>query len=142
MHLKKLTKLAIESGGYGQRVPMAAGIVYKRHLIAIGTNQPKTHPLMMTEGYREDQRYRHAEVDAIRNALRLVSKEQLKECELHIVRVKRPYIASKTWVHGLAKPCAGCANVIENFGIEKVYWTEDCSKDLDFLPKDIYTSEN
>ena len=127
-----LTCLAIESGGYGQRVPMAAGIIYKKHLIATGVNQPKTHPLMLTEGYRNDQRFRHAEVDAIRNALRLVTAEQLKRCELHIVRVKRPHIASKAWVHGLAKPCEGCANVIENYGIKKVYWTEDCSKVLDF----------
>lgn len=120
-----LTQLAINSGGFGQRVPMAAGIVYKRQLIATGVNQPKTHPLMLTEGYREDQRFRHAEVDAIRNALRLITAEQLKRCELHIVRVKRPYIGSKTWVHGLAKPCAGCANVIENYGIKQVFWTED-----------------
>jgi len=127
-----LTRLAIESGGYGQRVPMAAGIVYKRHLIATGVNQPKTHPLMLTQGYRNDQRYRHAEVDAIRSALRLITAEQLKQCELHIVRVKRPYTWSKTWVHGLAKPCAGCANVIENYGIEKVFWTEDSQKILDF----------
>jgi len=127
-----LTRLAIESGGWGQRVPMAAGIVYKRHLIATGTNQPKTHPLMLTQGYRNDQRYRHAEVDAIRSALRLITAEQLKQCELHIVRVKRPYTWSKTWVHGLAKPCAGCANVIENYGIEKVFWTEDSQKILDF----------
>jgi tRNA(Arg) A34 adenosine deaminase TadA len=133
MHLKKLTKLAIESGGFEKRVPMAAGIVYKKHLIATGTNQPKTHPLMMSEGYRTDQRYRHAEVDAIRNALRLISPEQLKRCELHVVRVKRPYSASKGWVYGLAKPCTGCANVIENYGIEKVYWTEDESKELDFV---------
>lgn len=129
---KMLTRLAIESSGYGQRVPMAAGIVYKRHLIATGVNQPKTHPLMLTEGYRKDQRYRHAEVDAIRNALRLITAEQLKRCELHIVRVKRPHIASKTWVHGLAKPCEGCANVIEIYGIKQVYWTEDESKELDF----------
>ena len=127
-----LTRLAIESGGYGQRVPMAAGVVYKRHLIATGTNQPKTHPLMLTQGYRNDQRYRHAEVDAIQSALRLITAEQLKRCELHIVRIKRPCISSKGWVYGLAKPCEGCANVIENYGIEKVYWTEDESKVLDF----------
>ena len=127
-----LTRLAIESGGYGQRVPMAAGIVYKRHLIATGVNQPKTHPLMLTQGYRNDQRFRHAEVDAIQSALRLVTADQLKRCELHIVRVKRPYTWSKTWVHGLAKPCSGCTNVIEKYGIKKVFWTEDCSKVLDF----------
>lgn len=128
-----LTQLAIESGGYGQRVPMAAGIVYKRHLIATGVNQPKTHPLMLTDGYREDQRYRHAEVDAIRNALRLISNEQLKQCELHIVRVKRPHIASKKWVYGLAKPCAGCANVIKRYRIGQVFWTADESKILDLV---------
>ena len=128
-----LTQIAIESGGYGQRVPMAAGIVYKRHLIATGTNQPKTHPLMLTEGYREDQRYRHAEVDAIRNALRLITVEQLKRCELHIVRVKRPHIASNNWVYGLAKPCAGCTNVLKRYGIEQVFWTKDGSKMLDFV---------
>jgi len=120
-----LTKLAIDSGGYGQRVPMAAGIVYKKHLVATGTNQPKTHPLMMTQGYRADQLYMHAEVDAIRNALRLITPAQLAECNIHVVRVKRPYSGSKRWVHGLAKPCEGCANVIENFGIKKVFWTSD-----------------
>jgi len=127
-----LTRLAIESGGYGQRVPMAAGIVYRKHLIATGVNQPKTHPLMLGDGYREDQRFRHAEVDAIQSALRLITAEQLKRCELHIVRVKRPCTASKRWVYGLAKPCAGCTNIIENYGIKKVFWTEDESKVLDF----------
>ena len=132
--LLMLTRLAIDSGGWGdcRRVPMAAGITYKKHLISTGTNQPKTHPLMMSEGYREDQLFRHAEVDAIRNALRLITPSQLAQCEMHIVRVKRPHNASKRWVHGLAKPCEGCANVIENFGIKKVFWTEDESKVLDF----------
>lgn len=128
-----LTRLAITSGGFEKRVPMAAGIVYKRHLIATGVNRPKTHPLMMTQGYREDQRHMHAEVDAIRNALRLVNEEQLKQCELYVVRIKRPGIKSKHWVHGLAKPCAGCSNVIKNYGIEKVYYTENESKIIDFV---------
>ena len=131
--IQMLTRLAVESGGFEKRVPMAAGIVYKRQLVATGVNQPKTHPLMMTQGYREDQRHMHAEVDAIRNALRLITPEQLKQCELHVVRVKRLYIASKEWVHGLAKPCPGCANVIEKYGIKQVYWTEDESKELDFV---------
>ena len=135
MHLKKLTKLAVDSGGYDsfRRVPMAAGIVYKRQLIATGVNAPKTHPLMMGEGYRDDQKFRHAEVDAIRNALRIVTPAQLAQCEMHIVRVKRPHIRSNRWVYGLAKPCAGCANIIEKYGIKQVFWTEDESKELDFL---------
>lgn len=130
-----LTRLAITSGGFetSRRVPMAAGITYKKHLIATGVNQRKTHPMMMGEGYRADQLYMHAEVDAIRNALRLITREQLKQCELHIVRVKRPHIASNRWVYGLAKPCPGCAKIIEDFGIKKVNWSKDESKILDFI---------
>lgn len=130
-----LTRLAIDSGGsdYHKRVRMAAGVVYRKHLIATGVNRMKTHPLMMGEGYRKDQLFMHAEVDAIRNALRMISPKQLSQCELHIVRVKRPHNGSKKWVHGLAKPCPGCARTIASFDIEKVYWTGDESKILDFV---------
>ena len=88
---------------------------------------------MMGKGYRKDQLFMHAEVDAIRNALRLITPAQLAHCELHIVRVKRPHSGSKNWVHGLAKPCAGCARMIASFGIETVSWTEDESKVFDLL---------
>jgi len=133
---KVLTRLAIETGGYvdNRRVPMAAGIIYRKNLIATGVNQQKTHPMMMGQGYRHDQLYMHAEVDAIRNALRLIDKQQLKECDLYVVRVKRPYIKSKKWIHGLAKPCAGCQCVIDDFGIKNVFWTED--KDLTLFNND------
>jgi len=122
-----LTRLAIDSGGYSdiRRVPMAAGITYGKHLIATGVNQMKTHPLMLGEGYRADQLYMHAEIDAIRNALRLITPDQLSKCEIHVVRVKRPHTGSKKWVHGLAKPCPGCARAIANFGLKNAYWTED-----------------
>jgi len=129
-----LTRLAIDEGGFEsvRRVPMAAGIVYKRHLVATGVNQQKTHPLMLGKGYRKDQLYMHAEVDAIRNALRLITVSQLSQCELHIVRVKHPSTDSNTWIHGLAKPCKGCARTIANFGITKVYWTTDSEIAVDF----------
>jgi tRNA(Arg) A34 adenosine deaminase TadA len=130
-----LTRLAISSGGFesSRRVPMAAGITYKKHLISTGVNRRKTHPMMLGEGYRTDQLFMHAEVDAIRNALRLITPEQLKQCDLHIVRVKRPHIASNRWVYGLAKPCAGCSNIIKSYGIKRVFWSEDESKILDFV---------
>lgn len=133
--VQMLTRLAIDEGGYAdtRRVPMAAGIVYKKHLIATGVNQMKTHPMMMGKGYRKDQLFMHAEIDAIRNALRLITPSQLSQCELHIVRVKRPQNGARTWVHGLAKPCPGCARVIASFGIDRVKWTEDQTKQLDFF---------
>lgn len=121
-----LTEMAIRTPGVKNgQFRMAAAVVFRNHIIATGVNQMKTHPLMMHPAYRKDQTFLHAEVDAIRSALRTISQEQLARCELRIVRVKRPYNASKTWIHGLAKPCPGCARVIANFGIEKVCWTED-----------------
>lgn len=132
---RMLTRLAIDSGGYQhtRKVPMAAGITYRKHLIATGVNQMKTHPLMMGAGYRKDQLFMHAEVDAIRNALRLITPTQLAQCELHVVRVKRPYSGSKQWVHGLAKPCPGCTRTIASFGIERVKWTDDQNEMIDLF---------
>jgi tRNA(Arg) A34 adenosine deaminase TadA len=131
-----LTRLAIDEGGFcdeARRVPMAAGITYKKHLIATGVNQKKTHPLMLGKGYRKDQLYMHAEIDVIRNALRLITPSQLTQCELHIVRVRRPHSGSKKWVHGLAKPCPGCARTIAGFGIEKVFWSENTQETVDLV---------
>jgi len=126
-----LTRLAIESEGVANgRVRMASGIVYKKHLVATGVNSYKTHPIMNGEGYRSGQIFLHAEMDAIRNALRLITQEQLMKCDLYIVRVKRPYRRSKAWIHGLAKPCPGCQKAIANFGLKNIYWTED--QDLTF----------
>lgn len=132
-----LTDMAIHTPGVKNgQFRMAAAVVFRNQIIATGVNQMKTHPLMMHPAYRKDQTFLHAEIDAIRNALKVVSREQLARCELRIVRVKRPYNASTTWIHGLAKPCPGCERVIANFGITNINWTEDadsldeCAVDL------------
>lgn len=122
-----LTMLAIENPGVQGRFKIAAGIVYRKHLIATGVNSYKTHPMMMPEkGYREGQIYLHAEPDAIKNALRLITQEQLSKCDMYIIRVKRPKTAwNKNWTYGIAKPCPGCMRTIKTFGIKNIYWTED-----------------
>ena len=123
-----LTRLAIENPGVQGRFKMAAGIIYKKHLIATGVNSYKTHPMMIPEYYRDGQIYLHAEIDAIRNALKLITQDQLTKCQLYVVRVKRPNGKSRNWIHGLAKPCPGCQRVVANFGIETVFWTNDFDK--------------
>jgi tRNA(Arg) A34 adenosine deaminase TadA len=106
--VQMLTRLAIDNPGVQNRCKLAAG------------------PMMMPEyGYREGQMYLHAEPDAIKNALRLVSQDQLARCDLYVIRVKRPYTGAKTWIQGIAKPCAGCMKTITLYGIKNVYWTTD-----------------
>lgn len=123
--VEMLTRLAIENPGTRTRYKMAAGIVLKRHLISTGVNSYKTHPLMQSPGYHREQIYMHAEVDAIRNALRLISQDQLAKSTIYIVRVKRTR-NSNTYQYGLAKPCQGCARMIASFGIERMWWSLDC----------------
>lgn len=122
---KILVDLAISSPLNTGPVKVAAALIYKGRILATGTNQYKTHPLMMTRGYREDQNWRHAEVDCILNGLKVMTKEQMTRCELRVVRAKRPNADSRSWILGLAKPCPGCSQVIQNYGITHVTWSED-----------------
>lgn len=124
--LNQLTRIAIDNPGVQGRFKIAAGIVYKRQLIATGVNSYKTHPMMMPiNGYRDGQMFLHAEPDAIKNALRLITEDQLRRSSLYIVRVKHPEPLSNDWVYGLAKPCPGCQQTIASFGIADVQYTLD-----------------
>lgn len=122
---KMLLRLAVENPGIQGRFKLAAGIVYRGHLIATGVNSYKTHPLMWEWGRNEESIFLHAEIDAIKNALRLITQEQLAKCDIYVVRVRRPHSTSKDWVEGLAKPCCGCRRAIESFNLKRVFWTED-----------------
>jgi len=119
-----LTRLAIENPGIKTRYKMSAGIVYRRHLISTGVNSYKTHPLMQSPGYHREQIYMHAEVDAIRNSLRLISQDQLQKSTIYVIRVKQRR-DSEGFEYGMARPCLGCTRMIASFGIDSVWWSED-----------------
>ena len=84
-----LTRLAIETEGVRGRIKLSAGVVYRKHLIATGVNSYKSHPMMLQWGKNSDSIFLHAEVDAIKNALRVITQEQLAKCDLYVVRVKK-----------------------------------------------------
>lgn len=119
-----LKKLAMEHEGTRGRFKLAAGVVYKKHLIATGINGYKSHPMMAKYGKNSESIFLHAEVDAIKNALRLLPVSQLSKCDLYVVRVK------KDGSFGMACPCEGCQRAIETFNLRNVYYTkgdEKCS---------------
>lgn len=118
-----LTRLATEHEGVRGRIKLAAGVVYRKHLIATGVNSYKSHPMMLQYGKNSDSIFLHAEIDAIKNALRVVTQEQLAKCDLYVVRVKKNKRGQ--YVYGLAKPCEGCSRAIATFGLKEVYYTED-----------------
>ena len=58
----------------------------------------------------------HAEVSAIDDALKRVSAEELKKCELIVIRI------NKTAEYCLpSKPCCNCSRYINKFKIKKVF---------------------
>jgi len=98
---------------------MGAVLAYRNRVVAVGQNSTKSHPLAAKYSKNEKAICLHAEIDAIKNALKVVDVEDLNKMTLYVARVKR------TGLIGNAKPCNGCQRAIETFGIGSVVWTED-----------------
>ena len=103
---------------------IAAAVVRRGKVIAYGYNHKKTHPFQAKFRKNQDAVFFHAEVHAIKNALKSIDVEDLSKCELYIVRAKRNK-ANRKWIHGLSKPCAGCQRCIEMFELKNVYFSRE-----------------
>lgn len=106
-------------------IKFAAAIVRGNKIISVGFNHNKSHPLQAKFCKNEHAIFLHAEVAAIKNALREIHVEELSKCDLYISRVKKPESFSKKFIWGLARPCCGCQRAIEEFGIRGVVYTTD-----------------
>jgi len=99
---------------------IAAAVVYKNKIISVGVNSTKSSPLQKRYSRNRESIYLHAEIAAIKNALRHVEVDNLKNCYLFICRVKN---SNNKMVFGLSKPCEGCTRAIVEFNFKKVYFT-------------------
>ena len=108
---------------------LAAAVVYRNDIIAIGTNRKKTHPFQRRFAKHEMAVYLHAEIDAIKNALRHLSLTELSKSKLYISRMRyadsEPKPTRDKLMRGLAKPCEGCMRAIATFDIKHVCFTSD-----------------
>jgi tRNA(Arg) A34 adenosine deaminase TadA len=96
--------------------------VYRNKIISYGFNSIKTHPLQKQFGSTKQSIHLHAEIDAIKNALKKISINQLQKSDLYIARSK--CISGKV-VKAIAKPCIGCQRAITNFNINNVFYTQE-----------------
>jgi tRNA(Arg) A34 adenosine deaminase TadA len=104
---------------------VAAAVVRNNRIVSIGINANKSHPMAAKFGKNEQAIFLHAEIAAIKNALKEVDVDDLEKMEMYVVRVKKPKPFSKKWVWGLAKPCVGCQRAIAEFGLRRVVYTTD-----------------
>ena len=103
---------------------LAACIVIKNTIIGYGFSQMKSHPFQAEFAKNPDAIFLHAETDAIKNALKRVSPEDVSKATLYIARAKKDH-NTKRWMYGMAKPCIGCARAIATFDISNVVYTLD-----------------
>ena len=122
--LRYLTQHAIVNPGVTGR-KLAAMICIRGHASFIGLNSLKTDPLQSRFSKNPDAIHLHAEVHALKVALRNIEVDALRRATLYVCRVKRPEAKSKSWMWGTACPCVGCRNAIEEFGIGRVVYTLD-----------------
>lgn len=118
-----LERIAVGNEGIRNQWKLAAAITYKKQILTIGLNSTKTHPLQYAYGKNRFATSLHAEIDAIRKALKIMSAEQLSKCDMYILRVKRD--EDGDWIRAMAKPCPGCQRAIADHGIRRVYYTKD-----------------
>ena len=104
---------------------ISAAIVYRNNVVAFGVNAKKSHPFQAKFGKNEDSVYLHAETDAIKNALKYISIEDLSKSTLYICRVKFSDTMKRNMIFGLSKPCSGCSRCIATFGIRSVVYSLD-----------------
>ena len=97
---------------------LAAAIVYKNRIISIGSSSYKTSPFQKRYAADEYKIFLHAEISAIKRALRYLAVDDLKNTSLYVCRVKKA-----GW--GNSKPCIGCQRAIAEFGIKKVFYTTE-----------------
>jgi tRNA(Arg) A34 adenosine deaminase TadA len=122
--LTTLSSVAISSEE-PMNTKMAAAVVRNNKIIAVGFNRMKSDPLQARFSKNSEAIFLHAEIHAIKNALRVLDVEDLRKCSIYICRVKKVKARSKEITWGLAKPCCGCMRAIREFGIQNIVYSLD-----------------
>jgi len=108
------------------KAKMAAALYIKNELVGVGWNQQRSNPLAVKYQKHAEAITLHAEIHAIKQALRLYSVDELARAKttLYICRAKRKSPAGE-YLWGLSKPCVGCLRGILDFGIKRIVYSMD-----------------
>lgn len=124
--VKQLWELLNGSEPFSQ-ARIASSVYYKNNIVSVGFNRNKTHPLQKKFGRNEESIYLHAEIDAIIQARRYLTSDEIKSSIIYTARRKFTTHTDKE-VWGLAKPCEGCMKAIKTFGFKAGYYSTERGK--------------
>ena len=94
--------------------------VYQNHVVSIGCNSNKTHPIQkIYNRYREYSDEMPAKLHAEINCL-----NQLKHLNINFSKVKLYiYRIGNDKPYRMSRPCPSCMAAIKDFGIKDIYYT-------------------
>ena len=99
---------------------LSAAITLRNSIISFGVNRMKTDPMQAKYGANKECIYIHAEIHAIKNALKKVNVKDLRKADLYVLRIR-----NEDGKRAMSKPCIGCMRAIAEFGIRNVYYTNE-----------------
>jgi len=105
------------------RIQIGAVVARKHTILAVGTNQVKSHPLQKKynkERFEKEQdtcqHHIHAEMDAL---LKVKNVDDLSKASIYVFR------RNGNGALAMSRPCPACMTKIIEMGIKKVYYTTD-----------------
>jgi deoxycytidylate deaminase len=123
---KKEVMIAMALNSDHHRCKHSALITYKNEVISLACNRFKSHPFQKKFGRADEAIFLHAEISAIKQALRRLSLKELSKSSLYVVRVS--INSDNNPIFCYSKPCEGCMRAIEEFDIQKVLYTNEDGK--------------
>jgi deoxycytidylate deaminase len=101
-------------------------IVYKSHILSVGYNTNKTHPIQ-----REYNKYRNFNNPSnVRHKLHaeIIALWRIRNLDIDFSKIEiYTYRENKDGSKALAAPCQACRNYIKDMGIKNIYFTGDGS---------------
>lgn len=117
----QLFVLARDSQKYA-RARICAAVVHNRRIVSYGFNQERTNILQRRFKKNIHAEYLHAEIDAIKNAIKCSSYDVIKNSTLYVVRAK---VLNGEFIKAESKPCVGCKSCIEFHNMKKMVYICD-----------------
>lgn len=108
-----------------RKARLASCLVFRNEVVSFGFNQLKTHPFQAKFSKNDESIYLHAEIDCIKNALKVLTLDEVKKSSLYVCRIKWENTLRRRFVWGNSCPCLGCMKAIASFGIQRVIYSDN-----------------
>lgn len=107
------------------RVHIGCVAVYKNHVLAVGYNTNKTHPLQNKYNKYRNMTYENTEPRSSLHA-EMSCLMQIKDMDIDFSKVELyVYRENRNGNLAICRPCRACMKMVDDLGIKKIHYTTD-----------------